>query len=134
MSLVTDDDRIELGLLRSLEIDELVSSGHLPQDQRFDESLISRLQFNYPEIILEIKTGDMYPAEQLQFEVVKLSLPRLKFDSLGIDLRRIVSDDAAANNCEKWRDRKDGDAFEFEMTALHLVRKTIEALETLETQ
>lgn len=125
---VSEDDLTELSLLRALEIDELVSSGLLTEKQRFDESLLSELRFTYPEIKLHLFTGPAYPAEQLSFEIENLLLPRLDFDALRVELRKIRSDETAANNNQRWREREEGEAFESEMTALHLVQKTIDFL------
>ena len=125
-----EDDLTELSLLRALEVDELVSSGLLTEEQRFNDNLLSILQFSYPEIKLQIFTGSTYPAEQLSFDIENLLLSRLVFDSLRIELRKILSADADTNDYERWCKREEGDAFESEMTVLHLVQKTVDFLET----
>lgn len=125
-----DDDIVELGLLRGLEIDEIVFCGLLPEDQRFDDSLLLVIQFTYPEIKLEMHTGDAYPAEQLHLELENLALPRLEYDSLRTVLQGFLSDDAEVNNHECWAAREEGCVFESRMTALRLVQTTVKYLGT----
>lgn len=127
----SEDDLVELGILRALEIDDLVDLGLLPRERRFDEDLLSSLTLKYDELVLDIRTGETYPAEQLHFEITNLCLPRLKVDSLKIELRSILVRDAEANNIKTWNSRAECDpfgVFEFQKSALHLVQKTVERL------
>ncbi|SRR6266536_1434518 len=132
MGIFSEDELVELSILRGQEIDELVKNGFLDPDLRFDEDVLDAINLSYPEVIISIKTGSNYPAEQLDYKMTNLALPRLKMDALRIDIRKIVERDTTSNNYEKWKKREDGDAFgvfQFEMTALHIALKTIEHLE-----
>jgi hypothetical protein len=129
--VLSEDDLIELNLLRGLEIDELVEAGLLSPSLQFDDTQLSELRFCYPEMILHMRTGPSYPASQLYFTAENLTMSRVSFDALRIVLRKIASDDAEANNYDKWSVRADGDPFEYEMTALHLVQKTVGTLKQL---
>jgi hypothetical protein len=131
MICFSDDDLVELSILRGQEIDELVEQGLLLVERRFDEDVLESFSFSYPEMVLDIKTGATYPAKQLSFEVQNLSLPRLVVDHLKIELRRISIRETEVNNIRKWNNRSSDDSFgvfEFEKTALHLVQKTVQYL------
>lgn len=132
MGIFSNDELVELSILRGQEIDELVESGFLNPDRRFDEDVLESIELSYPEVIILIKTGSNYPAEQLDCEMSNMALPRLTMDALRIDIRRILEKDITSNNYEKWKERENEDAFGvfgFEMTALHIARKTTEHLE-----
>jgi hypothetical protein len=132
MGICSNDELVELSILRGQEIDELVESGFLNPDRRFDEDVLESIELSYPEVIILIKTGSNYPAEQLDCEMSNLALPRLTMDALRIDIRKIVEKGITSNNYEKWKERENEDAFGvfgFEMTALHIARKTAEHLE-----
>lgn len=132
MPIFSDDELLELSLLRAKEVDELVEHDLLDASRRFDENLLDILVFSYPELTISLHTGPTYPAEQLRVEFENISLPRLVVDGLRNTVREIVVRDADTNNYEGWSGRSDIDdfgMFEFEMTAFHVARVASEHLE-----
>lgn len=132
MPIFSDDELLELGLLRAKEVDELVEHGLLDASRRFDEDLLDILVLSYPELTISLHTGSTYPAEQLQVEIENISLPRLVVDELRNAAREIVVRDTDTNNYEGWSRRSYSDdfgLFEFEMTAFHVARRAFEHLE-----
>ncbi|KFY63038.1 hypothetical protein V496_04257 [Pseudogymnoascus sp. VKM F-4515 (FW-2607)] len=132
MPIFSDDELLELSLLRAKEVDELVEHDLLDASRRFDEDLLDILVFSYPELTISLHTGPTYPAEQLRVEFENISLPRLVVDGLRNTVREIVVRDADTNNYEGWSGRSDIDdfgMFEFEMTAFHVARVASEHLE-----
>jgi hypothetical protein len=132
MPTFSDDELVELSLLRAKEVDELVENGLLEASRRFDEDLLDILILSYPELTILLHTGPTYPAEQLQLEIENASLPRLVVDELRNAAREIVARDANTNNYECWSSRSQNDdygLFEFEMTAFHVAQSAFEHLE-----
>jgi hypothetical protein len=127
----SEDELIELSILRGQEIDELVEHGLLPQGSRFDEELLNTLVFSHPEVSISLHTGWKYPAEQLEIGFDNRTLPRLVMDALRIDCRKIIIKEVEKNNFKEWRDRELRNSFgvfNFEMTALHVAQKIEEHL------
>lgn len=132
MPTFSDDELVELSLLRAKEVDELVEHGLLDASRRFDEGLLDIIILSYPELTISLHTGPTYPAEQLQVEVENISLPRLVVDELRNAAREIVARDTDTNNYEGWSRRSYSDdfgLFEFRMTAFHVARRVLERLE-----
>lgn len=133
MPIFSDEDLVELSLLRANEIDELVEHGLIDASHRFDEDLLDILVLSYPELTISLHTGPTYPAEQLQVEIENISLPRLAVDELRNAVREIVARDADTNNYDGWRRRAHSDdfgIFEFEMSAFHVARRAFGHLES----
>lgn len=129
----SEEDLIQLSLLRGQEIDSLVDQNLLPEESRFTDEVLQTLIFPHPEIIIKLYTGDHYPAEQLTCEFENVSLPRLVIDELRIAIRKIMVQDTERNNYGCWKAREeDGEdvfgAFVFEMSAVHVARRTVEFL------
>lgn len=125
MPTFSDDELVELSLLRAKEVDELVEHGLLDASRRFDDGLLHSLVLSYPELTIWLQTGPTYPAEQLQVEIENISLPRLVVDELRNAAREIVSRGAETNNHEGWSRRTHNDdfgVFGFEMTAFHVAQ------------
>ncbi|KFY41468.1 hypothetical protein V494_02980 [Pseudogymnoascus sp. VKM F-4513 (FW-928)] len=125
MPTYSEDELIELGLLRAKEVDELVEHGLLDASLRFDESLMDSIVLSHPELTITLHTGPTYPAEQLQIEIENISLPRIVVDELRNEARGIVARDSDTNNHEAWSKWSQSDAFEpfdFEMTAFHVTQ------------
>lgn len=133
MPIFSDEDLVELSLLRANEIDELVEHGLIDASHRFDDDLLDILVLSYPELTISLHTGPTYPAEQLQVEIENISLPRLAVDELRNAVREIVARDADTNNYDGWRRRAHSDdfgIFEFEMSAFHVARRAFGHLES----
>lgn len=133
MPTFSDDELVELSLLRANEVDELVEHNLLDASRRFDEDLLHILVLAYPELIISLHTGPTYPAEQLQVEIENISLPRVIVDELRNAVREIVARDTDTNNYGKWSRRSHNDdfgIFEFEMTAFHVAQRAFEHLES----
>lgn len=131
MPTFSDDDLVELSLLRAKEVDELVEHGLLDTSRRFDEELLDIIALSYPELRVSLHTGPTYPAEQLQLEIENISLPRLTVDELRSVAREIVVRDTDTNNYEGWSRRSYNDdfgIFQFEMTAFHVAQAVSEQL------
>lgn len=131
MSPFTDDDLIELELLRDQEVDVLVDQGFLPAAEQWNPKMRSGLVFQHPELAVEIVTGHPYPAAPLKYQVKNQTLPRIIVDKLRSALYKISLDDGDTNNFESWANRgllNNFGCFEFEMTALHIAAKTAEHL------
>ncbi|TAQ86297.1 hypothetical protein B7494_g5377 [Chlorociboria aeruginascens] len=85
----SDEDLIELSLLRGQEVDCL-DQAFFPKEKRFEDETLQSLTFKYPEIRLKIITGQYYLAEELSLEIENLAFPRLVYDALRIELRKII--------------------------------------------
>jgi hypothetical protein len=121
---LTDEDLIQLSLLRSLEVDEIVEAGFLDSSSRFEDDLLEEIKYKSTELDVTIKTGPGYPATQLILEHDNYSLPRLVMDGLRIACRKTVADGTKRNNLEAWSQRDPDEIFDYDMTAL-VVMKTI---------
>ena len=64
----SDEDLVELHFVRAKEIDALVDQAILPEKQRYSDELHHGFTLRYPELILELATGDHYPVKPLTFE------------------------------------------------------------------
>lgn len=131
MATITDDDRIELELLRDQEIDALVEEALIPEEERWNVEMRNGFILHHPEVIIEITTGHPYPAGPLECQVKNLTMPRIIVDRLRVALRHSTQIDNGANSIEKWTDRgmlRKCEPFEFEMAVLHIARKTKEFL------
>lgn len=127
----SDEDLVELHFVRAKEIDALVDQAILSEKQRYSDELHQGFTLRYPELVLEIVTGDHYPVKPLTFETTNSTLPRVVIDGLREELRQIVFDDEKPSLAEEWRNRAECDNLEsadFPMTALHLITATISRL------
>ncbi|KAK6502811.1 hypothetical protein TWF481_007856 [Arthrobotrys musiformis] len=129
----TEDDIIELSLLREEEIDLLVSSSLLPESDRFDPSLHEVLNFPHQELILTLTTGPHYPVLPLSYTVQNLTLPRLVIDNLRIELRKIMVGFCEGESITRWIKRAENEnygIYEPDNIALSLATTTNEHLKT----
>ncbi|KAK6513484.1 hypothetical protein TWF281_005108 [Arthrobotrys megalospora] len=129
----SEDDLIELSLLREEEIDHLVSSNLLPQDSRFDPTLHDQLTFPYPELILTLTTGPKYPVLPLSYTVQNLTLPRLIVDNLRITLRNIMITFSENESLSRWLNRSTNSnygIYDPDLLALSLAKATNEHITT----
>jgi len=118
----SEEDIVQLCLLRSLEIDELVDAGLLKSSSRFDDELLNTITFESAELGVLIQTGNHYPACQLDVTYDNRSLPRLTMDGLRIACRILVADGEKHNNYEAWSQREQDEMFDYHKTALEIMR------------
>jgi hypothetical protein len=122
----TEDDLIQLSLLRDEEIDALIAEKHLAEDQRLLSPLDASVAFKYEELTLHVVAGSGYPVQTLEFSLENHSLSRSQIDKLRGRLRSIITNAETANNLQKWRDRETANSYglyEPEMVVLALVRE-----------
>lgn len=93
----TDDELVELELLRDQEIDSLVDAGLLFKEDRWNDECRQGFTLSFPEMTIRIFTGDFYPVKALRYEVKNINLPRVVVDQLRVALRGIHKIDARAN-------------------------------------
>ncbi|KAF3307930.1 hypothetical protein TWF173_002090 [Orbilia oligospora] len=124
----TEDDLIQLSLLRDEEIDQIISSSLLPESQRFDPSLHESLTFTHPELILTLTTGPHYPVLPLSYTLQNLTLPRLIIDNLRVELRKIMVTFSENESITRWLTREDNEQnygiYEPDNIALSLLKTT----------
>ncbi|KAF3082590.1 hypothetical protein TWF102_001151 [Orbilia oligospora] len=124
----TEDDLIQLSLLRDEEIDQIISSSLLPESQRFDPSLHESLTFTQPELILILTTGPHYPVLPLSYTLQNLTLPRLIIDNLRVELRKIMVTFSENESITRWLTREDNEQnygiYEPDNIALSLLKTT----------
>lgn len=126
----TDDEIVELELLRDQEIDSLVDNGLLPKEGRWNIECREGFTLTFPEMTLGIVTGDWYPVKSLSYEVRNISLPRVVIDQLRVALRGIHDMDRRANTFKRWGERESSKSgcFEFEMAALNIASRATDHL------
>ncbi|KAK6514362.1 hypothetical protein TWF506_008758 [Arthrobotrys conoides] len=107
----TEDDLIQLSLLRSEEIDQIISSSLLPSSLRFDPSLHETLTFTHPELILTLTTGPKYPVLPLSYTLQNISLPRLVIDNLRVELRKIMVGYSEGDSINRWINREENENY-----------------------
>lgn len=127
----SNDELVELELLRDQEIDNLVDAGLLPKNHRWNPECRQGFTLTFPEMAVCIVTGDRYPVKALSYQVKNISLPRVVVDQLRVALRGIHETDARANTFESWKGRESSESgcFEFEMGALHIAARATTHLE-----
>ena len=116
----SEDDLIQLSLLRDEETDDLINAGLLGPEHRLSSPLDSRLCFAHEELVLQITAGIQYPVVAPEYEVINLSLSRKDVDRLRGRLREAVAKAATTNNPEKWLDRENSPYGIFEATKVVL--------------
>ena len=126
----TDDEIVELELLRDQEIDCLIDNGLLPKEDRWNVDCRQGFVLPFPEMTLDIVTGDWYPVKPLSYEAKNISLPRVVIDQLRVALRAIHEIDRRANTFKRWSNRESSKSgcFEFEMGALNIAVRVADHL------
>ena len=124
---LSDDELVELEILRDAEIDAMVEQGFIPRVDRWNVELREGFSFAYPEATLDISTGDEYPVRPLTYHITNHSLPRLVVDQLRAKLRTLDERNKDIDTYERWCARHSSEAsyFEPEMAALQIVTETI---------
>ncbi len=132
----SEEELVELVILRDQEIDAMFDQGLLPHKDRWNEGHRNGFCFNYPEMTLEILTGDGYPVKPLTHQVTNISLPRIVIDQLRAVMRESHTIDSNKKTLQKWQERElyDNGCFEFEMAALHIVAKCITHLKRFRSE
>ncbi|KAI4870019.1 ADP-ribosylation [Hypoxylon rubiginosum] len=131
-SELSEDDLVQLSLLRDFETDELINAGFLSEDEKLTAPLDKELIFKYDELTLRVTAGTSYPATSVSWIVENHTLPIKVVDDLRIELRRIVETAATNNNISRWRKREEEcefGVFEPVMVVLELVKKAAAQLE-----
>lgn len=116
----SEDDIIELELLRDEEIDSLVYRNLIPRKDQWNPTLRSLIVFPHKEVTLEVTTGHPYPATPLAiWTVTNHTLSKITCDRLRSLLREAVKEDEKTTSLEKWQQRKDH-YFESQMSVVKI--------------
>ncbi|UNI22133.1 hypothetical protein JDV02_008052 [Purpureocillium takamizusanense] len=132
MAEPSDDDLIQLSVLRDEETDSLVEEGHISAERRWDSPLESTLVFAYGEMALHITPGAAYPIAQPTWEIINHSMPIDAVDALRRRLRGIVAEGALVNTLGRlhdWVDACDGSEFDYSKVVTLMVEETNRAME-----
>ncbi|KAI2607296.1 ADP-ribosylation [Hypoxylon fragiforme] len=126
---LSEDDLVELSLLRGFETDELIKAGLLSEDQRLAAPLDREVVFKHDELDLHVTADSAYPARSVEWRIENRSMSRKVVDELRMKLRQIVQTSSATNNISRWK-RRDEDSstmgvFEPVMVVLELARETV---------
>ncbi|KAI0888914.1 ADP-ribosylation [Annulohypoxylon maeteangense] len=123
---LSEDELVELSLLRDFEIDELIKAGLINQENQLKTPLDQELIFEHEELILHVTAGPFYPAMSVTWKVENTTLPRKMVDELRAQLRQIAEAAETTNNISKWRGREESEfgVFEPTMAVLELATKT----------
>ena len=112
-STLSEEELVELEILRDEEIDILINQGFLAKPERWNPELRNGFVFIYTEMILEITTRKRCPVEPLNYRLKNLSLPRIIIKT---------------SDLENWNKRGTASSagnFEFDTVVLYVVAKTI---------
>lgn len=102
----SEEDLIQLSLLRDEETDDLIDAGFLSQENRLSSPLDNRLCFTHEELVLQVTAGATYPVTAPEYEVINLGLSRKDVDRLRARLRELDEQALETNNLERWLDRE----------------------------
>lgn len=133
MAELSEDDLIELSLLRDFEIDELVKAGLLNEDEQLTSPLDKEITFKHDELDLHVMAGPHYPVVPVTWSIDNRTLARAAVDSLRAELRQAVEAAEATNNILRWKNREEEyefGIFEPTMVVLDLAGKTAAHLES----
>ncbi|KAI1806136.1 hypothetical protein F4811DRAFT_560608 [Daldinia bambusicola] len=123
---LSEDDLVELSLLRDFEVDELIKDGFLGKSEQLTRPLDKELVFNYDELSLSIATEPLYPASSVTWKLESYELSRESVIELRTQLRRIIEAAAVTNNISRWNKREECayGAFEPTMAVYELAKAT----------
>ncbi|KAF8532809.1 hypothetical protein BDD12DRAFT_868305 [Trichophaea hybrida] len=126
MDEFTAEELIQLEFLRDEEIDELIAANLLNEEERTNTSLRDVLTFKYPEITLNITTGQYYPVFPLTWSIDNHSLPRTVIHYLRSALTDIITQINKVNTLSAWQSRESSGygIYQREMAVLQLVQET----------
>ncbi|KAI0840903.1 hypothetical protein F5Y06DRAFT_262021 [Hypoxylon sp. FL0890] len=130
-SELSEDDLVELSLLRDFETDELIKAGFLSEDEQLRAPLSREITFKQDELDLCVTAGPCYPAVPVTWMIENHTMPRQVVDELRAQLRRIVEAAAVTNSISKWKRREENafGVFEPTMVVLELAKKTATSLD-----
>jgi len=117
-SKLSDDELIELALLRDFEIDALIAEHFLSLDDQLSRPLDRELVLDFGEVNLTVTAGPTYPASSVVWCIENRVLSRISVDALRKKLRDIVEAAKATNNLTRWQNRE----VEFEMGVFNPVQ------------
>ncbi|KAI1270363.1 ADP-ribosylation [Xylariaceae sp. FL1019] len=133
---LSEDDLIELSLLRDFETDALIEADLLSSDERQTQPLDREVIFKHEEADLHVTAEPQYPAGSVQWHVENRMLSRVSVISLRERLRTIVQEAEPINNLPRWKNREevcDMGFFEPIQVVLNLATTTREQIENWRT-
>ncbi|KAH0420688.1 hypothetical protein CcaCcLH18_13876 [Colletotrichum camelliae] len=102
----SEEDIVQLALLRDEETDALIDAGFLSDDHRLSSPMDDVLYFTHEELILQVTAGIQYPVTAPFFDLINLTLSRKDIDGLRATLRFVIEESAETNCVEKWLARE----------------------------
>ncbi|OTB08082.1 hypothetical protein M426DRAFT_19233 [Hypoxylon sp. CI-4A] len=127
-----EDELVELSLLRDFEVDELIKTGLLSEEDQLTAPLDRELIFKHDELDLHVNAGHLYPAVPVTWRIENYTVSRESIDELRSQLRDISKAATATNNISRWKKRDEEcefGIFEPSMEVLDLAKKTTTFLE-----
>ncbi|OTB19909.1 hypothetical protein K445DRAFT_7925 [Daldinia sp. EC12] len=123
---LSEDDLVELSLLRDFEVDELIRDGFLSDSEQMTRPLDNELVFKYDELDLHIIAEPLYPAGSVTWKLQSYELSRKSVIELRTQLRQIIEVAAVTNNISRWNNREECayGAFEPTMAVYELAKTT----------
>ncbi|KAI1142288.1 hypothetical protein F5Y05DRAFT_370353 [Hypoxylon sp. FL0543] len=124
---LSENDLVELSLLRDFETDELIKAGFLSQDEQLRSPLDNQIVLRRDELDLYITAGPYYPAVPVTWMIENHTVPRQIVDELRAQLRQITEAAAVTNSISRWKRRQEENAFgvfEPAMVVLELAKRT----------
>ncbi|KAI0438878.1 hypothetical protein F4803DRAFT_74080 [Xylaria telfairii] len=122
---LSEDDLIELSLLRDFETDALIAAELLNADEQLSHPLDEELVIKFGEVDLNVTAGALYPACSVIWHVENHSLSRTSVDSLRGTLRKTVDAAKTTNNLSRWKEREvecEMGIFDHVQVVLHLAQ------------
>ncbi|CCF34379.1 hypothetical protein CH063_06390 [Colletotrichum higginsianum] len=116
----SEENILQLSLLRDEETDALIDAGFLSDDHRLSSPMDGVLCFTHQELILQVTAGPHYPVTAPFFDLINLTLSRKDMDGLRATLRCVIEEAAETNCVEKWLDRENSTYGIFEATMVVL--------------
>lgn len=123
---LTEDELIQLKLLRDFETDALIDAGLLGKDEILSSPLDRELAFIHDELVLRISTGPLYPAGPVSWQVENYMLSRTAVIELRARLDGISETAKSVNNVHEWSKAQEDMSVVFEpiMEVLQLADET----------
>ncbi|KAI0554452.1 hypothetical protein F4679DRAFT_596418 [Xylaria curta] len=103
---LSEDDLIELSLLRDFETDALIEAEILGANERLSRPLDQELVIRFGELDFNVTAGVSYPTCSVTWHVENHTLSRTSVDSLRGILRQIVDVARVTNNFSRWQNRE----------------------------
>ncbi|KAI0004441.1 ADP-ribosylation [Xylariaceae sp. FL0662B] len=128
----SDDELVELSLLRDFEIDELIKAGLLSKDEQQTSPLDREVIFDYDELSLHVIAGPQYPAVSVTWWIDNYTLSIQAVDELRSQLRTICEAATEINNISRWKQREQCafGIFEPAMVVLDMGNETLKHLKS----